>query len=115
MTGYSGPMVGVAFPRFWNVQGGANESVVLISHQWQTLDFGSPGIYLGPLKELQIGPDGTPRAVYWSGNEKLKGGSIALPPLPAPTPPAPPPPPEGRVDVAGCGSTATSTSFMDHL
>lgn len=106
-------MVGVAFPRFWNVQGSTNGSsfsppLVLISHQWQTLDFGSPGIYLGPLKELKIGPDGTPRAMYWSGNEKLKGDPIALPPVPPPPPPAPAPPPEGRVDVASCGASGTT-------
>ena len=30
-------------------------------------NMGSKGIYLGPLKEMKVGTDGTPRAVYWSG------------------------------------------------
>ena len=109
---------GVAFSRLWNVQGkGANASTVLISHQWMTDGMtgsgvpgamGSKGIYLGPLKEMKVGADGTPRAMYWSGNEKLKGAPIALPPLPPPAPPAPPPPPEQRVDVASCAGGTTT-------
>ena len=100
---------GVAYSRLWNVQGSANKSTILISHQWMTAgmtgngNMGSKGIYLGPIKEMKVGADGTPRAVYWSGNEKLKGAPITLPPLPPPAPPAPPPPPEEVVDVAGCG------------
>lgn len=42
---------------------------------------GSRGIYLGPLKEMQVGADGTPRVIYWAGNEKLKGERITLPQL----------------------------------
>jgi hypothetical protein len=111
---------GVAFTRLWNMQGTANESTVLISHQWMTYGMtgspfpgamGSKGIYLGPLKEMKVATDGTPRAVYWSGNEKLKGDSITLPPLPAPAPPAPAPPPVERVDVASCSGGGTTTTW----
>ena len=110
---------GVAFSRLWNVQGNgatANESTVLISHQWMTNGMtgsafpgamGSKGIYLAPLKEMKVGTDGTPRAVYWSGNEKLKGDSITLGPLPPPAPPAPPGT-ETIVDVASCGGGTTT-------
>ena len=104
---------GVAYTRLWNVQGSANESNVLISHQWMTdgmtgsalNPMGSKGIYLAPLKEMKVGTDGTPRAVYWSGNEALKGDSITLPPLPPLPPPTPAPPPVKLVDLAACGTT----------
>lgn len=66
---------------------------------------GSKGIYLAPLKQMKVGVDGTPRVVYWSGNEALKGTPIAVPPLPPPPPPAPPPPPVERVGVATCDGT----------
>jgi hypothetical protein len=108
---------GVAFSRLWNVHGGsnatANESTVLISHQWMTAGMtgnglmGSKGIYLAPLKEMKVGTDGTPRVVYWRGNEALKGGSITLPPLPPPAPPPAPVPPKEIVFVAGCGAKMT--------
>ena len=55
-------------------------------------DMGSRGIYLGPLKEMQVGLDGTPRVVYWTGNEKLKGDLIAVLPLPPQAPPRQPSP-----------------------
>ena len=50
---------GVAYTRLWNVQGSANESNVLISHQWMTdgmtgsalNPMGSKGIYLAPLRK----------------------------------------------------------------
>ena len=115
---------GVAFTRLWNVQGSsANDSVVLISHQWMTDGMtggsssqdplapggaGGKGIYLAPLKEMKVGTDGTPRVVYWRGNEALKGGSITLPPLPPPAPPPSPAPPKEVVLVAGCGAQMTS-------
>ncbi len=94
---------GVAFSRLWNVQG--DNSTVLLSHQWLSgnRNMGSKGIYLAPLKQLNVGADGTPRVSYWKGNEKLKGDGISLPPLPPPSPPTPPPPPMTVVDVSGCG------------
>ena len=105
---------GVAYSRLWNVQGSANKSTILISHQWMTAgmtgngNMGSKGIYLGPIKEMKVGTDGTPRVVYWRGNEALKGGSITLPPLPPPPPPPSPAPPKEVVLVAGCGAQMTS-------
>jgi len=104
---------GVAYTRLWNVHGRGDESTVLISHQWMTNGMlgskfpgamGSKGIYLAPLKEMKVGTDGTPRVFYWSGNEKLKGDSITLPPL---SPPVPLPPVE-QVDVASCGGNGTT-------
>lgn len=94
---------GVAFSRLWNVQG--DNSTVLLSHQWLSgnRNMGSKGIYLAPLKQLKVGADGTPRATYWIGNEKLKGDSISLPPLPPPSPPDPLSPPMTVVDISGCG------------
>ena len=94
---------GVAFSRLWNVQG--DNSTVLLSHQWLSgnRNMGSKGIYLAPLKQLKVGADGTPRATYWIGNEKLKGDSISLPPLPPPSPPDPSSPPMTVVDISGCG------------
>ena len=56
-----------------------------------------------PLKQMKIYKDGSPRAMFWSGNEKLKGDAITLPPVPPIKPPAPPPPPIEVVDLATCG------------
>ena len=93
---------GVAFSRLWNVQG--DNSTVLLTHQWLSgnKNMGSKGIYLAPLKQLRVGADGTPRVTYWKGNEKLKGDSISLPPLPPPSPPPHPPHSMTVVDVSGC-------------
>eukprot|EP01051_Picozoa_sp_SAG22_P010363 SAG22_NODE_930_length_6462_cov_4.402326_2_plen_204_part_00 len=35
--------------------------------------------YLGPIKQVKIFGDGSPRVVYWPGNDKLKGELIVLP------------------------------------
>lgn len=71
---------GVAFTRLWNVQDDPNQTV-LVSHQW----IASPDIYLAPLKQAVVGTDGTLRAMYWPGNERLKGQPIALNPTNATT------------------------------
>jgi hypothetical protein len=36
--------------------------------------------YLGPIKQVKVFADGSPRVVYWPGNEQLKGDPIPLPP-----------------------------------
>jgi hypothetical protein len=69
----------VAFTRLWNVQDDPNQTV-LISHQWIV----SPDIYLAPLKQAVVGADGTLRAEYWPGNERLKGEPVKLTPAVAP-------------------------------
>ena len=60
-----------------------------------------------PLKQMKIYKDGSPRAMFWCGNEKLKGDAITLPPVPPIKPPAPPPPPIEVVDLATCGGAPT--------
>jgi hypothetical protein len=120
---------GVHFSRLWNVEG--DPHTVLLSHQWLTnsdadadagadagadvgahadagagagVDVGGPhNVWLAPLKQLQVGEDGTPRAIYWAGNDALKGEPITLPPLP----PLPPPPPAAeQLDLASCDGSA---------
>ena len=67
---------GVAFSRLWNVQDQAKgNNTVLLTHQWVV----SGMIYLGPIKQAVVGTDGTLRAVYWPGNDKLKGMDATAP------------------------------------
>ena len=71
---------GVAFSRLWNVQGQTENETVLLTHQWVVRGGSESMIYLAPIKEAKVGADGTLRAMWWSGNEKLKGSSIELNP-----------------------------------
>ena len=71
---------GVAFSRLWNVQGQTENETVLLTHQWVVRGGSESMIYLAPIKEAKVGADGTLRAMWWPGNEKLKGSSIELRP-----------------------------------
>ena len=82
---------GVAFSRLWNVNPNNPTDEVLLSHQWVTgSGHSTPALpmMLAPLKQMKIYKDGSPRAMFWSGNEKLKGDAITLPPVPPIKPPA---------------------------
>ncbi len=44
------------------------------------LGYWSATRYLGPIKQVKVFADGSPRVIYWHGNEKLKGEPLPLPP-----------------------------------
>ena len=66
---------GVAFSRMWNVAG--DDELVLLTHQ--LVPTGSRAdVWLGTVKRVVLGSDGTLRVHWWANNEALKGDALVL-------------------------------------
>eukprot|EP01052_Picozoa_sp_SAG31_P031790 SAG31_NODE_3410_length_4306_cov_1.893035_2_plen_579_part_00 len=73
------------FARFWTRYDSADPAIppeLLVVHMSYTgtiNDKSDNMIYLAPLKQAQVDPDGSMRLLWWPGNEKLKGPIQTLP------------------------------------
>ena len=68
--------VGVGFPRFWGSVYTGSSNVTLLTHN-QML---RTTAYAALTKQVEVGADGVLRAVYWSGNDVLRGEALTIAP-----------------------------------
>ncbi len=87
--------VGVGFPRIWGSVYTGSSTLTLLTHN-QML---RTTTYAALIKRVELGSDGVLRAVWWNGNDILRGDPLAILPTPAP-------------DGAGANLTFNRTSCM---